>query len=71
MKLPVDIAPDVPCHPDYIRKINKGLRTPRPAMFYKIKQAMKDRGVDLSFDDLLAIKGPPDPPLSPGHLADD
>jgi hypothetical protein len=62
MKLPVEISAEVPCHPDYIRKINRGQRTPRPEMFHRIKRAMQRRGVELSFDDLPSMATPPDPP---------
>lgn len=62
MKLPVEISAEVPCHPDYIRKINRGQRTPRPEMFHRIKRAMQRRGVELSFDDLPSMSTPPDPP---------
>jgi len=36
MKIPPKIAERVGCTPDYIRKINRGIRRPGPAMAKKI-----------------------------------
>jgi hypothetical protein len=52
MKLPVELSKTVGCHPDYIRKINRGVRRPSPAMSRKIIEAARARGIELSLNDL-------------------